>query len=173
MAAATITAAVFGVHNHVIGGAEIFALFGSGALGATVASRRVGNSVMVAGCVILAAGVGVTVVSLTTEAVAVFFLGSVVSGFGFGSSFLGAMRALGELTPPRERGRVFASIFAVSYTAFSVPAVAAGFAVAPIGLLTTSEIYAVAVIVFALTAATAFTIATRRDARRELCPSVA
>lgn len=172
----SITASVFDVRNHVIGGAEIFTLFGAGAFGAYVARNTAPRIVMVGGSVTLAAGVGITVTSLLVESIAVFFVGAAVSGFGFGTAFLGAMKTLGALTLPHERGQVFATVFAVSYTAFSVPAVIAGFAIGSAGLLTTAEVYSAAVIAFALLAALAFTLLARREAQalaREECLAAA
>jgi hypothetical protein len=77
----------------------------------------------------------------------------VVAGLGFGATFLGALRSLAQLAAPAERAELFASIYVVSYLAFSIPAVIAGAAVASLGLLTTATAYGVVIIVLALLAA--------------------
>ena len=59
---------------------------------------------------------------------------------------------------------LLAGIFVVGYLAFSVPAIAAGIAVGGIGLERTAEIYGVAVIVLALSAAASLALRRRRDA---------
>jgi MFS family permease len=78
-----------------------------------------------------------------------------VSGFGFGSAFLGAMSTVTRDVAPGERGGLLSSVFVASYLMFSVPAIAAGIAAGSLGLTRTAEIYSVAVIVLALSAAAA------------------
>jgi hypothetical protein len=52
------------------------------------------------------------------------------------------VQALAPLVGAHERAELFAAIFVVSYLAFSMPAMAAGLLVAPLGLLTTVQGYA-------------------------------
>jgi len=65
-----------------------------------------------------------------------------VAGIGFGGAFSALVQTLAPLAQSHERGELFAAIFVVSYLAFSLPAMLAGFLVAPLGLLTTVEGYA-------------------------------
>ena len=44
------------------------------------------------------------------------------------------------------------AVFTVSYLAFSLPAIAAGLAIGPLGLTTTAEVYGAVVVALALTA---------------------
>lgn len=158
----SIIGTVFGIDNHIIGGLEIFALFASGAVSAAVVRNRMPRTVMMIGATVLATGVALTLVSVNTGSIALYFVGAVIAGSGWGATFLGAMRTLGELVPQAERGGVFATTFVISYLAFSVPAVVAGLAVHRLGLSTTVQIYGAVVITSALFSVLGFSIARHR-----------
>jgi len=70
-----------------------------------------------------------------------YVVGSVVAGFGFGATFRSAVNALGDAAPADQRGEVFATMYIVSYLAFSLPALAAGLAVQRFGLESTAVTY--------------------------------
>ena len=76
----------------------------------------------------LALGTVLTLVALHAESLVGFLLAAVVAGSGFGTSFLGIMRSITPTVGPDQRGELFSSVFVVSYLAFGLPAVAAGFA---------------------------------------------
>ncbi|MFD7947997.1 hypothetical protein ACFV5K_34640, partial [Streptomyces sp. NPDC059744] len=80
------------------------------------------------GSAALAAGTGLTLLALVGPSTPLFFLGTALAGAGFGSSFLGTFRSLASLAGPTERADLFASVYVVSYLAFSAPAVMAGIA---------------------------------------------
>ncbi|MDJ0392832.1 MFS transporter [Rhodococcus sp. G-MC3] len=159
----SIIKSLFGIDNHIVGGLEIFALFFSGAVAAACVRTRPPRIVMILGALVLAAGVATSLVSITIASVPLYFLGSVIAGAGWGSTFLGAMRTLGVLVPADERGSVFATTFVISYLAFSVPAVIGGFAVHTFGLQPSAVVYGSFVIVLALLSSAGFTAASRRE----------
>jgi len=105
-----------------------------------------------------------TVAALVTGSVTVLFVAAVVTGFGFGAAFLGAVATITAGVDAGHRAGLLAAIFVVGYLAFSLPSIAAGIAVGGIGLERTAEIYGIAVIVLALTAATGLVLRGRRDA---------
>jgi MFS family permease len=105
---------------------------------------------MLAGCAVLAIGTGVTVLALWLASTPVFFVGAALSGIGFGAAFLGAFRSVALLATPRDRAELFATVYIVSYLAFSVPAVLAGLAAMPLGLRTTATLYGGVVAVLAV-----------------------
>jgi MFS family permease len=144
---------VFGVSNHLAGGLLIFALNGTGVLGSLALRGAAPGRALVVGALIFAGGVAGTVASLWTGSVAVLFVAAVVTGFGFGAAFLGAVATITRGVHPGHRAGLLASIFVVGYLAFSLPAIAAGIAVGSIGIERTAEIYGLAVIVLALCAA--------------------
>ncbi|MFD7752007.1 hypothetical protein [Streptomyces sp. NPDC059757] len=119
------------------------------------------------GSAALAAGTGLTLLALVGPSRPLFFLGTALVGAGFGSSFLGTFRSLASLAGPTERADLFASVYVVSYLAFSAPAVLAGIAVPSLGLRTVTMVYGAVVIVLALLAAIPGT-AVRRPAHMPL-----
>lgn len=164
----SIISTVLGIDNHLIAGLEIFALFASGSLAAALLRGVASRTVMVGGTLVLAVGVVVMLLSLATTSALVYFLGTMVSGFGWGATFLGAMQTIGGLAEPHERGRIFATTFVVSYLAFSVPAVIAGISVRGAGLLATTVVYGSTVILVALVAAVGLTVQRRRAGKRRV-----
>jgi MFS family permease len=150
--APSLAADVFGIEDHLVGSLLILAMQGTGAVGSVAMWRVPAFPSMLAGCLVFAVGVTGTVVSLLTGSVPLFFIGAVVSGFGFGSAFLGAMGTVTHGVAPGERAGLLSSIFVVGYLAFSLPAIAAGLVAAEVGLRRTAEVYGVVVIVLALVA---------------------
>ncbi len=146
----SIVGTVFGIGNRLVAGLAICTLFASGSVAATMLRGFDPRRVVVAGTVILAAGVGVVVTAVLGGWAVAYFAGTAVAGFGWGAAFLGAMNVIGALAAPHERGRLFATTFVVCYLAFSVPAVIAGLAAGVYGLTATTLGYGGAVIVLAL-----------------------
>jgi MFS family permease len=71
----------------------------------------------------------------------VFFLGTAISGAGFGSGFQGGIRTVVPLAAAHERAGVLSLLYIVSYLGLGVPAVAAGFVIVHGGGLTDTAIY--------------------------------
>jgi MFS family permease len=88
----------------------------------------------------------------------------VVSGFGFGAAFLGAMATVTSGVAPGQRASLLSAVFTLSYLAFSLPAIAAGVAAGHVGLERTAQVYGVGVIVLALLAVAGLTLHARRPA---------
>lgn len=158
----SITASILGVGNHAISGAILFAFFGSATLAATIAQSAPTAVKLVVGYSGLGAGVAVSLVATLTSSAPMYVTGSIVAGIGWGITLIGMMSAIAECTAPADRGRVFAAVFTVCYTAFSVPAVIAGLAVTYFGLRTTAVGYAVFIMALTLAAAVAAILARRR-----------
>ena len=74
---------------------------------------------------------------------------------GFGLTAVGSFRSLIALAQPTRRAEVVAAAYVVSFVAFSVPAVAAGFAAMRYGLRGTMVVLGVAVVAMAAIAAIA------------------
>ena len=108
------------------------------------------RTVLVWGIAGLVAGVAITLVALGAGSVALFFVGTAVSGVGFGAGFQGGIRTVVPLAAPHERAGVLSLLFVVSYLGMGVPAVAAGFgATDGLGLLGAARVYGIALIVLA------------------------
>ena len=104
---------------------------------------------------------------------ALFFAAAVVSGFGFGAAFPGAVATITAGVAPGHRAGLMASIFVVGYLAFSLPSVAAGIAIGRFGLVRTAEVYGAVVALLALVALAALLRARRRLAQQQASDEVA
>ena len=71
------------------------------------------------------------------------------------------MRSISPTVGPDQRGELFSSVFVVSYLAFGLPAVAAGFAAPRLGLETTATIYGLVVVALSGAAALIRIITTK------------
>lgn len=168
----SLVAGVFGVSDHLVGSLVILAMNGMGAVG-SVATRGVrADRAMVAGALAFAVGVAGTIAALLTGSLVLFFLAAVVSGFGFGTAFLGAVATATLGVAPGSRAGLLSSIFVVGYLAFSVPAIAAGVLAGRFGLAATAEVYGAALVVLALAAVAGLLVQRRRmpAAAPERCP---
>ncbi|MGY1615206.1 MFS transporter [Geodermatophilus sp. SYSU D00691] len=158
----SLVADVFGIDNHIAGSLLILALNGTGVLGSLALRPMAPETALLTGAVVFAAGVVGTVVAVLTGATVLLFAAAVVTGFGFGGSFLGAIAMITRGVAPGHRAGLLASTFVVGYVSFSVPAIAAGIAVGGLGLARTTEVYGAVVVVLALVAVTTL---LRRRAR--------
>ncbi|MDQ1632787.1 MAG: hypothetical protein QOC80_2759 [Frankiaceae bacterium] len=146
----SLAADLLDLHNHLVGGLVVATLNVAAAIAALAGQRRSAPSLLLGGCLVLAAGAAVTLLSLLATSVPGFFVGSALAGVGFGAAFLGAFRTVSGLARPEERAELFAAVYVVSYLAFSIPAVIAGFATSSFGLRDTATGYGTAIIVLAL-----------------------
>ena len=158
----SLVAGVFDVQDHVVGSLVILALNGTGLVGSLSMRGVAGTRAMVIGALVFAAGVAGCVATLTTGSLAFFFVATVVSGFGFGTAFLGAMGTVTRGVDPGQRAALLSAVFTASYLAFSIPAIAAGVAAGHVGLERTAQVYGVGVIVLALVAVAGLALHARR-----------
>jgi MFS family permease len=150
--------------SHVTGGLVIVAVTATGAVTSVVVRDHAPQRVLIGGALMLALGIGLTLLGLNEEQTVLFFAGSVVAGIGFGAGFSGAFKTIVSLAPPTERASLVAAVYVLCYVGFSVPAVAAGIAVTHAGLLATTNVYGSVLVVLALWAAAATTARHRRAA---------
>lgn len=148
-----------GSDNHLVGG-WVLLLLNLGAAACNIWLRHHESTrLMIGGCLVLVVGVLVTVAGIAQgpggSGVTLLLVGTAIAGAGFGATFLGSYRTMVAVAPATERGRVISFIFVLAYTAFSVPALAAGIAARAIGLQQTAIWYSVAVVLLALVSATA------------------
>jgi predicted MFS family arabinose efflux permease len=158
----SLVAGVFHIDNHIVGSLLILALNGTGVLGSLAMRPVAPEKALIAGALTFAVGVAGTITAVLTVSVALLFVAGVVTGFGFGASFLGAVAMITRGVAPGHRAGLLASTFVVGYLAFSLPAIAAGIAVGHLGLATTTEVYGGVVIVLALLAAGSVAVRIRR-----------
>ncbi len=167
----TVVANLFAVDNRAAAGVMLGLFFVAAAVSAAATHSLRPNTKLLVGYPALFIGVCMTCASVLTTSVAVFLIGTIVSGVGFGAGFGGAITAIGAAAAPQERGQVFSAVFVVSYLGFSIPAVVAGIAVGRIGLRSTTVGYAVYVMLLVIVASAAAVAMSRRARRLVVAPA--
>jgi MFS family permease len=136
-------------NNHFVGSLVVVTFSAAGVVGSLIVRALNARLTIIIGSIALTTGVGVSLLSITIGSGAGFFVGSLITGLGFGPAFSGAFRSLAPLAPPDRRGSLLSSIFVVSYLAFGIPAVIAGVAITFYGLTDTTYVYGLVVMVLA------------------------
>jgi MFS family permease len=157
----SLVADVFGIDNHLVGGLLILALNGTGIAGSLALRTSPPERALLVGALIFTIGVAGTLVALFAASALLLFAAAVVTGFGFGAAFLGAVATITHGVAPGHRAGLLAAVFVVGYLAFSLPAIAAGAAVGTFGLTRTTQVYGAVVVVLALLAVTGLLRARR------------
>ncbi len=158
---APIIGQLLGGRTHLEQGAVVAVLSGVGALSSYLGRNRTPRQITLYGTTMLALGTLLTLLALHAGSLTAFLLAAAVAGSGFGTSFLGIMRSITPTVGPDQRGELFSTVFVVSYLAFGLPAVAAGFAAPRFGLETTATVYGLVVVVLSAAAALARLLTTR------------
>ena len=170
----SVVGTVLDVHSHFVVGIVLGVFFAAGISGAVVSTVSPPRLREWFGYGTLTVGVLVTIAAMLMSALPLYVVGSVVAGFGFGATFRFAINALGEAAPVAQRGQVFATMYIVSYLAFSVPALAAGLAVERFGLKPTAVAYGALEVALVLIATVAGIVRARRQvSENELRPDAA
>ncbi|HVT63623.1 MAG TPA: MFS transporter [Mycobacteriales bacterium] len=137
----SVLVTLFGETNHAIVGLVIGAFSGAGAITSTLLRDVAPVRMARIGTLILVVGVALFVGALATTSLAVFIVGAVLAGAGFGPAFLGAFRTVSQLAEPHARAGLISAIYVVSYLAFSIPALTAGLVIGHAGLRATAMVY--------------------------------
>jgi hypothetical protein len=148
-----LSAGLFHTTNHLVAGIGVFTLAGSAALAQLALGRTPPWAGAAAGSVALSAGMVLIVIASSTDSSVVFLTGAIIGGAGFGLAFLGALRALSAAIPHEHRAAVMSAFYVVAYASLSLPAIAAGILVTPVGLRPTFEIFGSVIAALALVVA--------------------
>ena len=148
----TLAKLVTGTSAPTTGGALIATLVLAGAAAIGWVRQRPAPAVLTGSALALVIGLSLTLVGVHAGSGHAFFGGTLVAGFGFGAGFNGAVRSLVPLAAPHERAGLMAGFFALSYLAFSVPAIIAGLGTGLFGLHATTLGYGSLLVVMALAA---------------------
>ncbi len=148
----SVAAGIFGLSNHLIGGLVVTLLCGAGALTAFVLRTWPTDRILRISAITLAAGTALTLAGVELHTVALAVGGTVVAGVGFGASALATFGTLARIAAPGERSELLAVALVIAYLAFSLPAVAAGFASTTVGLHATTVVYSLGVVALGLIA---------------------
>ncbi|WP_122747476.1 MFS transporter [Pseudomonas atacamensis] len=141
-----------GSTSNLIGGATVAALTVTGALMIFMMRNRPAAQALRLGASLLPIGLVLILLGVHGASLLLFFFGTLVAGCGFGSGFLGAVRSLVSLAAPHERAGLMSAYYVLSYLAFCLPALLAGYLARNFGLLATTDGYGVVLIVLAVAA---------------------
>lgn len=151
-----------GSTSPIVGGLAVLALTAPGTIAILVMRLRSPTHILQLSTIALVIGLVVILTAVQSGMPVLLLVGTLIAGVGHGTAFLGSLRCLLPLARPQERAGLLAALFVESYLAFSLPAVGAGFLSQRIGLVATTEIFAVALIVLALVALVATRLFLRK-----------
>ncbi|WP_112942820.1 MULTISPECIES: MFS transporter [unclassified Rhizobium] len=135
-----------GSHAPLTGGSVVTALMVSGAVAVYLRRAKSANGNLAFGTMATTLGVLTVVAGVHLASVPLLLLGTLLTGVGFGTNFLGAMGTIMPLAKPDERAELLSAFYIQSYLAFSLPAILAGFLAKSLGYQLTTDIYATAII---------------------------
>jgi MFS family permease len=158
-----------GSPNLLWGGAAVFCLCFSGGTAVIFLREVTAPTAMLIGCIALFAVVGLIVIAIAASSTALFLIGSVIAGVGFGLAFLGNIRAVIRVAAPAQRAGTLAVLYIVSYTMFSIPIVIAGIAETHFSAHDVAMVFSVCVTVLA-GIGTVASLALRRASRPRAVP---
>lgn len=165
--APSLVRAATGSTSNLLGGALVATLTMSGAAAIFSLRNAAADKTLALGTAMLALGLGLILLATNSGVLSLFFIGTVVAGTGFGAGFLGAVRSVMPLAHAHERAGLMATFYVLSYLAFCVPAILAGFMVRNFGLVATTNGYAAVQIALCLLALSGM---WRRRSARVLAP---
>ncbi len=140
---------MFDYDASLAGGIALFIFAGCGALAVIGFRKQAATPMLVWGNLCLLFGLMVVFFSFVSKGDALFVLGTMISGTGFGLGFQGGIRMMMPLALPHERAGVLSVIFVCCYLGMGLPAMVAGYAVA-IGysLSSTAVIFGLFIFIF-------------------------
>ena len=138
----SIANALLGVSNRAVGGAVVFALLGTSAAGQLGARNWPIVRAVVTGAALLAGGLALILVSLFSDSVGVFLVGTLLAGFGHGLAFLGSQQLVDQVSPEERRAEIFSAFYVVLYLGATLPALGVGFGAGLIGFLPAVVVFA-------------------------------
>ena len=147
-----------GISSHALASLVAFAVFGSGALAQMALSSLKSTTLLRTGSPTLLVGLALLVTGIWSAALAIFVIGTVVTGVGTGLIFRGAMSTVSESAPSGSSAEALAGFFLSAYVGLSVPVVVLGLAS---GHVSTR----VLMLVFGLAVALATTLSVRSVVR--------
>ncbi|MET7911683.1 MFS transporter [Streptomyces avermitilis] len=158
----SVAANLFGLSSHLIGGLVVTLLCGPASITAFALRSWPTQRTLTLSATLLLLGTAVGLSGVEANSLTMAAFGTAIAGVGFGGSALASFGTLARIAGPAERGELFAVAFVISYLAFSIPAVVAGFATTNVGLHETSVVYSAAVIAFSALALVAQRLRTGR-----------
>lgn len=146
----SLVASTTGSRAPLTGGAVVAALMLSGAIAVFLRRSRSPKANLVFGVASQTLGIATVVAGVHLANVPLLLVGTLLTGAGFGTNFLGSIGTIMPLAKPEERAGLLSAFYIQSYLAFSLPAILAGFLVKSIGYGMTTDIYATAIVLVSL-----------------------
>jgi MFS family permease len=134
-----------GITSHAIAGLVAFTVFATGALAQMAMSPLKPASLLRVGSPTLLVGLTLLLTGMWTATLAVFVIGTVLTGVGTGLIFRGALSTVSEHAPDGSRAETLAGFFLCVYVGLSVPVVALGVASGYASVRTLMLVFVVAV----------------------------
>jgi MFS family permease len=154
-----------GIGNVAVGGLILASFFFCATAAAPLAGSSNPRMSLPMSYLSLAVGLGLELVGSLGDSVAAYTAGLVISGVGFSTAYVGVIASVAHVAPAA-RGQLFATLYVIAYSAFSVPAVIAGFVATYAGLDGTVTGYTIFVLVMVAVAAIAIPLRARVSTRR-------
>jgi hypothetical protein len=124
----------------------VTALMVSGAIAVYLRRGKTASANLLFGVSAKTLGILTVVAGVHLANVPLLLIGTVFTGAGFGTNFLGAIGTIMPLAKADERAGLLAAFYVQSYLAFSLPAILAGFLAKSAGYGLTTDIYATAIL---------------------------
>ncbi|CAH0302281.1 MFS transporter [Pseudomonas brassicacearum] len=150
--APSLVLAATGSTSNLIGGALVAVLTLSGALSIYLLRNQEADKMLRPSASLLVIGLVLVLVAVHGASLPLFFVGTLVTGGGFGAGFLGALRSIMPLALPHERAGLMSAFYVLSYLAFSLPSLLAGNLTRVFGLIPTTDGYGAVLIVLCVVA---------------------
>ena len=142
--------AATGTSSILVGGGVVAGLTLSGAASLHGLRLWPAGRLLRLGAAALVAGPLLLWLAVVSGQLGLFSMGTVITGIGFGSGFLGATRSVLPLAESTQRAGLLAAFYVLSYLAFCLPALAVSSLVPRLGLAGAAQLYLVGVIALAL-----------------------
>ncbi|WP_445576935.1 MFS domain-containing protein [Pseudomonas sp. E141] len=150
--APSLVRAATGTTSNLIGGALVAVLTLTGALSIYTLRNQVADKMLRLAASLLMVGLVLVLIAVDVASLPLFFVGTLVTGSGFGAGFLGALRSIMPLALPHERAGLMSAFYVLSYLAFSLPSLLAGSLTRVYGLIPTTDGYGAVLIVLLIVA---------------------
>ncbi|TBY79971.1 MFS transporter [Rhizobium leguminosarum bv. viciae] len=142
----SLVASTTGSRAPLTGGAVVTALMLSGAIAVYLRRSRTASANLTFGVSAKTLGILTVVAGVHLANVPLLLVGTIFTGVGFGTNFLGSIGTIMPLAKPDERAGLLSAFYVQSYLAFSLPAILAGFLAKSAGYALTTDIYATAIL---------------------------
>ena len=158
----------FGLSGGLVAGFTAFLGPFSAAVASIAFGRFAARYSTLTGVSLVLVGMSFVLVGVTAGWLPLIWIGAIIGGAGFGSSFAGHLRLLGPHIEPHQRAVVFAGVYTAAYLSFGVPIIIAGQLASRIGLMSTVDAYAAVVLVAATVGILVQASLSRREAESRL-----